>query len=141
MLACHGVDKGLPLYGGVMVVSKQMQQQVVQYQGLQQQFQVLLVQKQRLDTEKKIIEKSLEELGKAKGKVYRAIGPILIESVPADVKKDLTKAVEDISVRLDSLVKHETKLKSRLTELETELRGSTEAGEGSGEGTTVEEAT
>lgn len=122
------------------MVSKQMQQQVAQYQGLQQQFQVLLVQKQRLDTEKKIIEKSLEELGKAKGKVYRAIGPILIESVPAEVKKDLKKAVGDITVRLDSLNKHEAKLKSRLTELESELRGSTEAGEAGGESATVEEA-
>jgi prefoldin beta subunit len=122
------------------MVSKQMQQQIAQYQGLQQQFQMLLIQKQRLDTEKKIIEKSLEELGKAKGKVYRAIGPILLESSPPEVKADLTKAVSDIAVRLDSLTKHEAKLKSRLTEIESELRGSTEAEETGGEGASAEEA-
>lgn len=125
-----------------MELSKQAQQQVVQFRNLQQQLQIVTAQIQRLQVEKETVAKAVGELEKAEGKVYKGIGGILIETDKTALDKELKETREDVESKLTSLQRHQTKLKARLDELQEKIQKSLGGGSGaeSNESTTVESA-
>ncbi len=82
--------------------------------NLQQQMQILNMQKQQLSAQQKEFDNALEELKNAKGLVYKSAGNLLIEVSKDDAKKELEDKKETISKRIETLELQEKRLKSKV---------------------------
>jgi len=108
-----------------MEIPKQVQDKLAQFQGIQNQLQLIALQKQQLMLQSTDTENALTELGKItdKGKIYRLVGPILIETNKKDSEKMLNDDKELIATRINFLEKQEKKLDEKFEDLKTELQG------------------
>ncbi len=118
-------------------ISPQLQNQIAQYQNLQQQLQVLGSQRVQLEAKLREIESTLEELGKvsAETPVYKSIGMLLVRQDDRDaLKKELEEHKETLTIRVKSLQKQEKSLSERYNDLagkiQTALGGAAAASEG-----------
>jgi len=105
-------------------LSPQIQNQLAQYQQLQQQLQVLASQRLQLDTKVKEIESSLQELEKAgpDTNVYKSVGTLLIRADNREeIKKELEDFKETISIRVKAIQKQEKSLNERFEQLQQKL--------------------
>jgi len=95
-----------------------------QFQTLQQQLQLISLQKQQLMAGSSEIAAALSELGKISGgmKVYRAVGMLLIESSKGDSEKFLADEKEVSETRVKVLERQEKKLSEKYEELGKELQ-------------------
>jgi len=110
-------------------VTPQMQHAIVQLQQYQQQAQVLAMQKQQLEMQLAEIENALDELKGLKAKtVFKSVGPVLVKTETAKIKKELAETKDLIDVRVKSIDKQEELLKKKLKELSGKLTGMVEAG-------------
>ncbi len=102
----------------------QVQERLQKLQNLQNTYQQLLVQKQRIEMEKMESEKALETLKDvaADSKVYKSVGAILVEKPMDDVVKELDDRVEFLVMRLKVLVKQEDKTKEKMTTIQATLQ-------------------
>ncbi len=119
-------------------ISPQMQNQIAQYQQIQQQLQVLANQRVQLESKLREIDITLEELGKVgpDTTVYKSIGTILVRADDREsVKKELEEHKETISIRVRSIQKQEKSLGDRFEQLQQKiseaLGGEPDKGEGS----------
>ena len=105
-------------------ISPQMQNQIAQYQQLQQQLQVLGTQRMQLEAKVREIDGSLQELAKigAETPVYKSIGPLLVRADDREsVKKELEEHKETLSIRVRAIQKQETALGERYEQLQQKL--------------------
>lgn len=105
----------------------QIQNQLAQLQELQQQAQVVISQRQQIEAQVRELDRTLEELQKV-GKdqpLYRSIGALLTKVADREqLEKDMTDQKETLEVRLESAKRQETRLRERLTALQTELQAA-----------------
>ncbi len=114
---------------------QKLQSQVDEFQNLQRQLQMVGMQRQQVSLQVEEMKMAAEELKDAPGKIYKAIGNLLIETSAAAAKKDLTEKLETFEVRAGSLGKQEDKLRAKSEELRamlekalaTSQRGAAEA--------------
>ncbi len=118
-------------------ISPQLQNQIAQYQNLQQQLQVLGSQRVQLEAKLREIESTLEELGKVSTDtpVYKSIGMLLVRQDDRDgLKKELEEHKETLTIRVKSLQKQEKSLSERYNDLagkiQTALGGAAATPEG-----------
>ncbi|MFH1836050.1 MAG: prefoldin subunit beta [Methanobacteriota archaeon] len=105
-----------------MDIPKQLQDKLAQFQNVQNQLQMLSIQKQQLVVHSAEVENALEELGKSgKGKIYKAAGSILIETNRVDSKKFLGESKETVAARIEIVEKQEKKIAGKFGELKTEI--------------------
>jgi prefoldin beta subunit len=105
-----------------MDLPKQIQDKLAQFQNVQNQLQVVSVQKQQLILQSAEVDNALEEIGKAGDrKIYKAAGPLFIETKKADSEKFLKETKDTASARIQILEKQEKKLSERFNELKKEL--------------------
>ena len=88
-------------------ISPQLQNQIAQFQQLQQQLQAVSSQKIQMEAQLKEVERTMEELDKATGDIYKNVGSLMIkvddkEAVSGDWIKAIIKA--GLSVFLSILV-------------------------------------
>lgn len=103
----------------------QIQNQIAQLQELQQQAQVVIGQRQQIEGQVRELERTLEELAKlpADQTLYRSIGSLLTRVHDrAALETKMTDQKETLEVRLESAKRQETRLRERLTALQTELQ-------------------
>ena len=101
-------------------ISPQLQNQIAQYQQLQQQLQVLAAQRLQLEAKLREIEGTLEELNKvaADTPVYKSIGMLLVRQDDREaLKKELDEHKETLTIRVKSLQKQEKALAERYEDL------------------------
>ncbi len=101
-------------------LSPQLQNQIAQYQQLQQQLQVLASQRLQLEAKLKEVEGTLEELGKAAPdtQIYKSIGMLLVRQDDREsLKKELEEHQETLSIRVKSLQKQEKSLTEKYEDL------------------------
>ena len=119
---------------GVKEISPQLQNQIAQYQQLQNQLQVLASQRVQLDAKLREIEGTLEELNKVSDDtpIYKSIGMLLVrQDDRAALKKELEEHKETLTIRVKSLQKQEKSLSERYEDLATKIQaalGTTPAG-------------
>jgi len=101
---------------------QQVQDKLVKFQGLQNQLQMIAMQRQQLSMQSKDIENALNELKEQKGKVYRLSGPIMVEADKEITEKELSAEKEKLESNLLIYEKHEKKLSDQLKNLSTELQ-------------------
>jgi len=105
-------------------VPPSIQQQVARLQQLQQTLSVILAEKQRLQSELEEINQALEELGKSPEDiaVYKAVGPILVQTTREKVVSELSEKRDLNDTRLKVIEKQEGRTRSQLEALQKELQ-------------------
>ncbi len=101
-------------------ISPQLQNQIAQYQQLQQQLQLLAQQRLQLEAKLREIDGTLEELNKLTGdtQVYKSIGMLLVRQDDREsLKKELEDHKETLTVRVKSIQKQEKSLSERYDQL------------------------
>ena len=103
-----------------------MQQRILRLQQLQQTLSVLLGERQRLDAELAEINNALSELVKVgdDAKVFKNVGPVLVEAKRESLKSELTERKELNETRLRILEKQEKRTRDQLDSLQKELQKS-----------------
>ena len=112
-------------------MSPKLQNQIAQYQQIQQQLQMIMAQRNQYSLQLEEVERALEELGKAKPEtpVYRNVGSLLIKvEKPEDLKKELDEMKDTLGIKVKSMERQENQLKERFgalrSELQTALKGA-----------------
>ncbi|HPD08427.1 MAG: prefoldin subunit beta [Methanomassiliicoccales archaeon] len=105
-------------------ISPKLQNQIAQFQQLQQQLQTVMGQKIRMDAMLKEMEMTIEELKKTPqdATVYRNVGSLMIKvaDIPA-LLKELEEDKETTEVRIKSLDRQEKMLKEKFQNVQEQL--------------------
>ena len=111
-----------------------LQEQLMKMQQSQQNLQVIMQQKQRIEMEKIETEKSLEELKKATDEdtVYKHAGSILIKSSKKEIIDELEEKRELNKTRSTVLEKQENRIKETLKEQESKITEMMKSGTSGG---------
>ena len=108
----------------------QVQNQLAQFQQLQQQLQVLATQRLQLDAKLREVTTTLEELGKvaADTPVYRSTGALLLRVEDrAALTKELEDQKESIDLRAKTVKKQEEATLDKLNRLKSEIESAQKA--------------
>jgi len=108
-------------------ISPQLQNQIAQYQQLQNQLQVLGTQRVQLEAKLREIEGTLEELGKISGEtpIYKSIGMLLVRQDDREaLKKELEEHKETLTIRVKSIQKQEKSLSQRYEDLAGKIQSA-----------------
>lgn len=103
-------------------ISDELKNKLAQFQTLQQQLQMVVLQKQQMALEKGDAEEAEKELDASTGEVYKSVGPILMRSDKASLKKELKETITSADSRITLLDKQEQKLALKAQELQKELQ-------------------
>lgn len=105
-------------------MSPKLQNQIAQFQQLQQQLQTVMSQKIRMDAMLKEMEMTLEELKKtpAETTVYKSVGSLMIKvaDTPA-LMKEIEDDKETTEIRVKSLDRQEKMLKEKFQSVQEQL--------------------
>ena len=103
-------------------ISPQLQNQIAQFQQLQQQLQAVTSQKIQMEAQMKEIERTSEELDKAAGDVYKNVGSLMIKVNDKEpVKMELEESKETLEVRIKSMERQENNLREKYTEMQATI--------------------
>ncbi|CDF31293.1 prefoldin subunit beta [Methanoculleus sp. CAG:1088] len=95
-------------------ISPQLQNQIAQYQQVQQQLQNVMTQKGQMESQQRELQRTVEELAKADGDVYRNVGMLLIKvSDKAALKDELEESLETLGIRIRGLERQEKDLREK----------------------------
>lgn len=101
------------------------------YQMVQEQMRSAAVQLNQLQSQKAELEKAQAEVGSATGKVYVTMGGVIVETNKEKALADIRERSELAEVRIGSLTKQLSELKSkekqlgeRLTQMYKQAQGS-----------------
>jgi len=113
-------------------MSKQLQDQINRMQQMRMQLQMITQQRQQVELRLKEIEESLEELEKTDDKtpVYKSVGALLIKTKgKSEITKELKSDKESLDLRKKTLEQQEGRTKEKLTELQSKVQNSLNAGD------------
>jgi prefoldin beta subunit len=116
-------------------LSPKVQNQIAQFQQLQQQLQSVLNQKFQMDAQVREMQRTMEELNKAPedAVIYRSIGSLLIKADSREtVLKEIEEDKETMEIRVKTLERQEKSLKDRYQVLQDQLNKALSAGPGAG---------
>lgn len=108
-------------------ISPQLQNQIAQYQQLQQQLQLLAQQRLQLEAKLREIDGTLEELNKLSGEpqIYKSIGMLLVRQDDREsLKKELEDHKETLTIRVKSIQKQEKSLSERYEQLGEKIQAA-----------------
>jgi len=91
-------------------------------QNLNQQLQMLLMQRQTFTAQQREIKLALDEVEQAAGDVYKSIGPILIKSDKAKLVQELGETNEQIELHTKAMDSQEKRIKDALTAAHAKLQ-------------------
>jgi prefoldin beta subunit len=97
-----------------------LNRELIEYENMEKQLEVLLIQKHQLQIQANEIKHALDELKKSQGEVYRSVGSIMIHTTRESADADLKERDELIEVKLNAISKQEEKL--RTTVMDTQKR-------------------
>src|SRR3989344_7384559 len=104
-----------------MNLDKETQKKIQELQIYEQNLQSLIMQKQAFQMELTETENALSEISKTKEDVFKIVGQIMIKSDKQEIKKDLEKKQEIISLRLKSIEKQENEFTKELEKIREEV--------------------
>jgi prefoldin beta subunit len=113
----------------------QVQNQLAQFQQLQQQLQVLASQRLQLEAKLREVTGTIEELGKVgpETPVYRSTGALLVRVEDREgLKKELEEQKETLEIRVNTIKKQEKSLGERYEDLQAKLSQALEGGPSAG---------
>ncbi|MDO5821859.1 MULTISPECIES: prefoldin subunit beta [Methanosphaera] len=107
-----------------MDMPQNIQEQLNQFQQVQQQAQSIAMQKQTLTLQINESKKALDELSKTADDqdVYKTAGPLLIKTTKTDSEADLKDSIEMLEIRQKTIEKQEKRITGKLEELQKNLQ-------------------
>jgi prefoldin beta subunit len=105
-------------------MSPKIQNQLAQFQQLQQQLQAILGQKYQMEAQLKETERTVEELNKTADDVpiYKSVGSLLIKAKDkVAVLKEIEDDKESLGVRIKTLDRQEKYMRDRYQSLQDQL--------------------
>ena len=108
-------------------LSPQLQNQIAQYQQMQQQLQVYATQRVQLEAKLREVEQTLEELANLKDEtpVYRSIGILLVKTSDREgLRKELDETKETLTIRIKTLQKQEKAVGEKFEELGAKIQSA-----------------
>ncbi|KUE74012.1 prefoldin subunit beta [Candidatus Methanomethylophilus sp. 1R26] len=106
-------------------ISPQLQNQITQFQQVQQQLQTVLAQKSQMEAQQKELQRTVEELEKSKGDVYRNVGVLLIKVDDKEaLKAELDESLETVGIRIRGLEKQEKDLRAKYEMLQSNINNA-----------------
>lgn len=106
-------------------ISPQLQNQIAQYQQLQQQIQVVASQRLQMEAKLREVEGTLEELGKTAPEtpIFKSIGMLLVRQDDREaIRKELEEHRETLTIRVKSLQRQEKTLTEKYEDLGTKIQ-------------------
>ena len=95
---------------------------LIEYENMEKQLEVLLIQKHQLQIQQNEISHALDELKKAKGEVYRSVGAVLLHTSKETAESDLKDRKELVEVKLTAISKQEEKLRATVMDSQKRLQ-------------------
>ncbi|MFH1448531.1 MAG: prefoldin subunit beta [Candidatus Micrarchaeota archaeon] len=111
-------------------ISSELEEKIKEFQVVQNQLQMIAMQRQQSRLQIDDIKDALKQLDNATGKIYRFSGTLFLESSKDAAKKDLEEKVEIIAVRETAIARQEERIKKRAEELRAEIGKSPEMSAG-----------
>lgn len=105
-------------------IPEELRNKLAQFQTLQQQLQMMVVEKQRRVLENGELEEASKELRTSKGDVYKSVGPLLIKSSKANLDNEIKERISSAESSVKLLESQEQKLTTKLQELQKNLQSS-----------------
>lgn len=107
-------------------IPPQVQALLGQLENYQQQLQLVIQQKQRVQVELNDAKKALEEIEKVEEDtpIYKTVGTLIIRATKAKALEELKEKVETLEVRLRALERQEQKLNEKIKELTQQIQSS-----------------
>ncbi|EHR79661.1 prefoldin subunit beta [Thermococcus litoralis DSM 5473] len=107
-------------------IPPQVQALLGQLENYQQQLQLVIQQKQRIQVELNDAKKALEEIEKVEEDtpIYKTVGTLIIKATKAKALEELKEKVETLEVRLRALERQEQKLNEKIKELTQQIQSS-----------------
>ena len=102
--------------------NEDLNRSLVEYENMEKQLEVLLIQKHQLQLQANETRHALEELKRASGDVYRSVGAIMLHTTKEDAEADLKERQEITDVKLNAINKQEEKLRSTVMESQKKLQ-------------------
>ena len=106
-------------------ISPKLQNQIAQFQQLQQQLQTILSQKLQMEAQLREAENTLEELGKVTddAPIYKNVGSLLIKATDKEsVVKEIEDDKETLEIRVKTLNRQEKQMRERYQSLQEQLQ-------------------
>lgn len=114
-----------------MTEENKLQSLSLEYQKTRDQMQSLAVQKERFSSQKNEYTLAEEEITKSTGKIYSAIGSVIIETNRKDALNTIKEKKEMIDLRLNMANKQTTELvekeKQQREEIESLFKNNTQS--------------
>ncbi|MEE1117334.1 prefoldin subunit beta [Methanosphaera sp.] len=109
-----------------MDIQQNVQEQLNQFQQVQQQAQSIAMQKQTVSLQINEAKKALDELSKTSEDqdVYKTAGPLLIKTTKDETESELKDNIEMLEIRQKTIEKQEKRISSRLEELQASLQAA-----------------
>ncbi len=105
-----------------MELSENAREDVMKFQQIQQQLQMIMLQKQNIQAQIAEIENALKELEKIKDEnAYEVIGNIMIKKSKKELEKSLKDKKELLNLRISTIEKQQDKLTKNASELQEKL--------------------
>ena len=99
-----------------------LNRELMEYENMEKQLEVLLIQKHQLQIQANEVKHALEELKKSNGEVYRSVGSILLHTTKSAAEADLKERDELIEVKLNAITKQEEKLRATVMDTQKKLQ-------------------
>lgn len=107
-------------------IPPQVQQMLGQLESYQQQLQLVVQQKQKVQLDLNDARKALEEIEKVgeDTPVYKTVGTLILRTEKSKAVEELREKIETLEVRLKALERQEQKLNETLKELTQKIQGA-----------------
>ncbi|NJE75712.1 prefoldin subunit beta [Thermococcus sp. ES12] len=107
-------------------IPPQVQAMLGQLESYQQQLQLVIQQKQKVQLELTEAKKALEEIEKVDDgtTIYKTVGTLIVKTEKAKAVEELKEKVETLEVRLNALERQEKKLNEKLKELTAQIQSA-----------------
>ena len=111
-------------------IPPKLQNQIMQFQQVQQQAQAIATQRMQLDLQLKEVERSLAEVEKLddKAEIYKNVGAILMRSRTPLIKGGLQEKKETLELRIKTIQRQGEKAQQRLKEMQEKIQKELKAG-------------
>ena len=109
----------------------QVQNQLQQLQQLQQQYEMVVQQRLQIDIKLKENQNAIDEINKVDENtpIYKSIGNLIVKANKEDVLKELEEEKETLGIRKKALETQETRLKSKIEELQNKIQEALKGGQ------------
>lgn len=103
------------------MTDKDMEKDVTEFQTLQQQLQIVMMQRQQMAMQSTELQKAMDEVKGASGTLYRFVGTVIVPKSKDALIAELQTEKESLDFRQSTMLKQEETLKVRFNALRKKL--------------------